>query len=99
VKLEFTDAAEAGLADAYAYYAARSGPAADDVIGAILHASNGLLLFPLIGKPGEVPETRERLVGRYPYRIVYHIDRHAEVIEIWRVLHSARQWPPAGDAE
>jgi toxin ParE1/3/4 len=99
VRLEFTDAAESDLADVYAFYAARSGPTANDVLGTILHAINGLALFPLMGKPGEVPETRERLLGRYPYRIVYPIDRRTEVIEIWRVLHTSRQWTPEGHAE
>jgi plasmid stabilization system protein ParE len=47
-----------------------------------------------MGRPGEVPETRERIVTRYPYRIVYHIDEAGEVVEIWRVLHSAQHRPP-----
>jgi toxin ParE1/3/4 len=99
VRIEITDAAEADLADLYAYYAARSGPAADQVLGVILHALNGLASFPLMGKPGEVPETRERLVTRYPYRIVYYINHLAQVIEVWRIVHTALQWPPTDDAE
>jgi toxin ParE1/3/4 len=94
VKVELTDAAEADLAAIYAYYAERSGPAAGRVLGTILRAINGLALFPLMGRPGEVPETRERLVSRYPYRIVYHINAAKQVIEVWRVVHSAQEWPP-----
>lgn len=94
MKVELTDAAEADLAAIYAYYAERSGAVADRVLGTILHAVNGLALFPLIGKQGEAPETRERLVSRYPYRIVYHINTATQVIEIWRVLHDAQEWPP-----
>jgi toxin ParE1/3/4 len=97
VRIEITDAAEVDLADLYAYYAQRSGPAADQVLGAILHAINGLASFPLMGKPGEVPETRERLVTRFPYRIVYYINRQTQVIEVWRVMHTALQWPPVDD--
>ncbi|MGH2461073.1 MAG: type II toxin-antitoxin system RelE/ParE family toxin [Chloroflexota bacterium] len=66
------------------------GPAAGRVLGTFLRAVNGLALLPLLGRPGEVPQTRERLVARYPYRIVYHIDEAHEVVEIWRVLHAAR---------
>jgi toxin ParE1/3/4 len=94
VRVDLTDAAEADLAAVYAYYAARSGAAADRVLGTILRAINGLALFPLMGKPGDVPETRERLVTRYPYRIVYHVDERAQVVEVWRVVHARQDWPP-----
>jgi toxin ParE1/3/4 len=94
MKVELTDTAEADQAAIYVYYAARSGPAAGRVLGTILRAINGLALFPLMGKPGDIPETRERLVLRYPYRIVYHIHAANQVIEVWRVVHSAQEWPP-----
>ena len=94
MRIVLTDAAEADLARTYAYDAERSGPAADKVLGTILRAINGLALFPLIGGPGDVPHTRERRVTRYPYRIVYHIDEVNQVIEVWRVVHSAQRWPP-----
>jgi len=95
VRVELTDAAEADLAVLYQYYAERSGAAADQVLGTILRAINSLSQFPLLGRPGEVPETRERLVTRYPTRIVYHIDEARQVIEVWRVVHGRQQWPPA----
>ena len=90
MKVALTEAAEADLAAIYAFYAERSGPAADRVLGTILHAINGLALFPLMGRPGDVPTTRERVVTRYPYRIIYHIDEAKEVIAVWRVLHAAQ---------
>jgi toxin ParE1/3/4 len=95
VKVEITEAAEADLAAIYAYYAGRSGPAADHVLGALMHAINGLALFPLIGRPGDVPETRERIVVRFPYRIVYYLNQRTRVIEVWRIVHTAQDWPPA----
>lgn len=95
MRIVITDAAEEDLAAIYAHYAGRS-EAADRVLGVILNVINGLALFPLLGRPGLVPDTRERIVTRYPYRIVYHIDEASHVIEVWRVLHRARQWPPAG---
>jgi toxin ParE1/3/4 len=95
VRVALTAAAEEDLATIYAYYAERSG-AADHVVGVILKAINGLALFPLIGRPGLVPDTRERMVTRYPYRIVYHLDEASQVIEVWRIIHRARQWPPGG---
>ena len=92
MRVALTLAAEEDLAAIYAYYQERSG-AADHVVGAILRAINGLALFPLIGRPGHVPDTRERIITRSPYRIVYHIDEVSQVIEVWRVLHHSRQWP------
>lgn len=90
-----TEAAEADLAAIYAYYAERSGTAAGRVLGTLLRSINGLAIFPLLGRTGMVPETREHVVTRYPYRIVYHINDGRRVIEVWRVLHSAQQWPPS----
>ena len=83
MRVVLTDVAEADLSAIYANYLERSGPAADQVLGTILRAINGLALL-----------TRERLVTRYPYRIVYHIDEAHEVVEVWRVLHGAQNWPP-----
>lgn len=91
VKVELTDAAEADLAAIQAYYGERSGPAADTVLGTILCAINGLALLPRMGRPGTVPETRERIVTRYPYRVVYHSNEADQIVEIWRVVHGAQQ--------
>ncbi len=61
------------------------------MIGVLLHAANGLAQFPLLGQPGTVPGTRERIVSRYPYRIIYHIVN--ETIEVLRIIHMAQPWP------
>jgi toxin ParE1/3/4 len=94
VRVVLTDAAEEDLAAIYAHDAERSVPTAGQVVGTILRAINSLALFPLLGRPGAVPQTRERIVTRYPYRIVYHVDEANEVIEVWRVVHGAQLWPP-----
>jgi toxin ParE1/3/4 len=94
VRVVVTEAAEADLSAIYAHYAERSGPSAGQVLGTILRAINGLALFPLIGRPGAVPGTRERVLARYPYRIIYNVDDVNQVIEVWRVLHGAQHWPP-----
>ena len=84
-------AAQDDLRTAYAYYAERNPAAADRVVGAILNAANGLAQFPLMGRPGAVPGTRERIVTRYPYRVVYHVVD--DTVEVLRIIHTARQWP------
>ncbi|MGH2411712.1 MAG: type II toxin-antitoxin system RelE/ParE family toxin [Chloroflexota bacterium] len=95
MRVALTDAAEEDLAAVYASYAGRSGPAADQVVGAILRAINGLALFPRMGGPGAIPETRERIVTRFPYRIVYHINERAQVVEAWRIIHTRLELPPS----
>ncbi len=75
----------------YAYYADRNLVSADRVVGTILKAANGLAQFPLMGRQGVVPGTRERIVTRYPYRIVYHVVDDA--VEALRIIHTARQRP------
>ncbi len=83
--------AQEDLRAIYAYYADRNPASADRVVGTILKAANGLAQFPLMGRQGVVPDTRERIVTRYPYRIVYHVVDDA--VEVLRIIHTARQWP------
>lgn len=93
MQVALTDAAHEDLANIYSYYAERNAAAADKVVGTILSAINGLVQFPLMGRRGAVPDTRERIVTRYPYRIVYRLN--GETVEILRIVHGAQQWPPA----
>ncbi len=51
-----------------------------------------LMRHPMAGRPGRVPSTRE-LVIRPNYVLIYDMD--GETVRILRVLHAARQWPPA----
>ena len=84
-------AAQQDLRAVYAYYAERNPDAADRVVGAILRAANALERFPLMGRPGVVPGTRERIVTRYPYRIVYRVMDKIGAVEVPRVLPGTRQ--------
>jgi plasmid stabilization system protein ParE len=67
----------------------------------ILDAAESLLAHPYLGKPGRVADTRELVVTRYPYLIVYEIEPASgsrgqpETVVILRVLHGAMLWPPA----
>jgi addiction module RelE/StbE family toxin len=48
---------------------------------------------PYSGKPGALPGTREFIV--HPnYRMVYQIKD--ETLSVMALVHTARQWPPAG---
>ena len=54
-------------------------------------AATRLAEFPLIGRPGIIPGTRE-LRPHENYRLVYEIQDGA--IFIQSVVHIARRWPP-----
>ena len=47
--------------------------------------------YPNLGRPGRVKGTRELVVNRTPFIVVYRIK--GEFIQILRVLHGAQQWP------
>lgn len=52
-----------------------------------------LATLPEMGKPGRVPSTRELVIHR-SYILIYAIK--TDQVQVLRVLHTARQWPPAG---
>ncbi len=79
------------LAGVYEYYAERDYEHMERVVRAILLACEGIPQFPLMGKQGALEGTRERLMSRYPYRLVYRIA--GDDIIILRIMHTKQQWP------
>ena len=57
------------------------------------HVAN-LAEHPSIGRGGRVPGTRELIVPRTPFVVVYQVDEASRMVSILRVLHGAQQWPP-----
>lgn len=53
-------------------------------------AARGLADHPQIGRPGHAAGTREWIVRRTPYLIVYRV--RAETLEILRLWHTKRDW-------
>jgi len=51
-----------------------------------------LLSHPDLGRLGRIPGTRELVV--HPHYILIY-DVAGDVVRVLRVLHAARQWPPA----
>ena len=75
-------------------YIARDNPLAAQVIGQrIADAAQRLLQQPYIGRPGHVAGTRELVVDRSPYLIIYRIV--GDDIELLRVWHGRRNWQDA----
>lgn len=73
------------------YIAEDSVQAASLVASRILKSAEILIQIPHAGRPGRVNGTRELIVLRTPYLLVY---RHStRSIRILRVYHGARRWP------
>ena len=62
----------------------------DRVFQHISHLSE----YPDMGRHGRRQGTRELVVPRTPFVIVYRIA--SERVEILRLLHGAQKWPPVG---
>ena len=45
---------------------------------------------PFLGAPGRIHKTRELVVSKTPYTIIYHTT--VDVISILRVFHQSRKW-------
>ena len=74
------------------YLAERNLAAALEMDTLISVRTGSLLEHPALGRPGRVAGTRE-LVLHPNYIMIY--DVMADSIRILRLLHAARQWPPA----
>jgi toxin ParE1/3/4 len=73
MKLRFSQEARAQIAQIHAYIAERNPRAATAVVERIHAATELLLQFPHIGHEGREPGTREWVVKRLPYIIVYEL--------------------------
>ena len=52
-----------------------------------------LIQHPEMGRPGRVDGTRELVVSRTPFIVVYRVKPLAGRIELISFLHGAQQWP------
>ncbi len=89
--IRWTAHASADLVGVAQWIAAKDPEAATRVADAILAAVARLDDYPSSGRLGRVPDTRELVIPRLPYLIVYHVA--ADAVVVLRVLHGAMQWP------
>lgn len=64
---------------------------AERVAQTIYGAAESLAPFPKKGRSGREPNTRELVIQRYPYILVYEL--RPDAIGILRVLHSSQKFP------
>lgn len=89
--IDWTDAAKADALAALEYIAQDNLNAAYGVYEEIGRQVAMLAEHPKLGRAGRMKGTRELVIGRTPYIVVYRIK--GEAVQIIRVLHGARQWP------
>lgn len=75
-----------------AYIAQDSPRSAAELVMHLRAAAMMLVDHPNMGRPGRVPGTRELVVTKFPYILPYRLRNNA--VEILRVFHTARKWPP-----
>lgn len=92
MRLQWSISARADRASILDYIAQESLSSAlevDERIGAV---DPQLRQFSESGRRGKVRGTRELLVGRTPYVVIYEV--RGDLIFVLRVIHGAQQWPP-----
>lgn len=92
MSVRWTGAARRDLSAVARYLQERSPQGARRMIRRIHEAAQLLDERPQAGKPGREDGTREFVVGRTPYLLVYELERERPLI--LPVLHGSQAWPP-----
>jgi len=92
--IEWTEQATRQLDQAHDYIALSNGEdVADRIALKIVSSVQQLATFPMSGRAGRVPGTRELVVANTPFLVAYTIDKTR--IVILAVYHGAQRWPEA----
>jgi toxin ParE1/3/4 len=90
-QVSYSDDAIADLVALRQYIGLHNPSAANRVAARIIQSVNRLQTHPKFGKPGRVEGTRELIIPKFPYSIVY--EENQGDCMVLRVLHQAMQWP------
>ncbi|MDH1072392.1 type II toxin-antitoxin system mRNA interferase toxin, RelE/StbE family [Pseudomonas nitroreducens] len=94
MKVFWTRDAQQDRLDIWEYLASENPGAAAHMDILFSTTAARLRSFPMMGKPGRIPGTRE-LIPHESYRLVYQIE--ADVLWVLALVHTSRMWPPLGD--
>lgn len=84
--------------DAQLDYIAQDNPrAAIEQGDRIAHQVGQLIQHPQMGREGRKHGTRELVISRTPFIVIYRIK--GERIELLRVLHGAQRWPKGSSTQ
>jgi toxin ParE1/3/4 len=92
MRIRWTEPAFADLSSICDYLQEHEGrPLARTVSQTVYRAAQSLSKFPMKGRTGREPGTRELVLRRYPYVVVYKVQ--SDSVHILRILHASQQWP------
>ncbi|MGC2323423.1 MAG: type II toxin-antitoxin system RelE/ParE family toxin [Terriglobales bacterium] len=92
--IEWTEQAARQLDQAHDYIAlSNSEEVAARIAAQIVARVQQLASFPMSGRPGRVPGTRELVISQTPFIVAYTIDN--DRIVILAIYHGAQRWPAA----
>ena len=91
MKVFWVSAAEQDRADIIDYISNDNPIAAVRLDERFAEAASRLADHPYLGKPGQIPGTRE-LIPHANYRLVYEVQ--GDAVWILALVHTARLWPP-----
>ena len=97
MKLVWTPRARKARTAAIDYIAQDSPRAALGQLDEIERQSDLLIAHPEMGRPGRVDGTRELVINRMPFIVIYRIKPRAKCVELLRFLHGAQQSSPLED--
>jgi toxin ParE1/3/4 len=90
--IEWTEQATRQLDQAYDYIALSNSEAvAARITMQIVTSVQQLAAFPMSGRSGRVPGTRELIISNTPFVAAYSVDH--DCIVILAVYHGAQEWP------
>ena len=95
MKLEWLLRARTARQAAIDYIAQENPRAALGQLEEIERQTDLLPLQPDMGRPGRKKGTRELVINRTPFILVYRVKKRAGRIEVLHFLHGAQQWPKA----
>jgi addiction module RelE/StbE family toxin len=97
MRVRWTEPAQTDLFEILDYIARDNAAAAERVERQLVNSVASLAQQPRRGRPGRVEGTRELVIPRLPYVVIYRIVERplgaAGGIAVIRVLHGARRWP------
>ena len=93
-EIEWTEQATRQLDQAHDYIAlSNSEDVAFRITTLIVTTIHQLTAFPMPGRAGRVPGTRELVISNTPFIAAYAVD-HGRIV-ILSIYHGAQQWPEA----
>lgn len=92
MKLSWTRQAIGDLTEAREFIAMDDPAAARRLADRLVAAADSLLRTPEVGKAGRIEGTRELVVPKTRFLLIYRV--WSEQVEIIHVYHARRDWPP-----